>query len=397
MPTIDLNAARVLPEDVNQAVLVGRAWVAGKTPGPSPVAVDAGGVYDLSRLAPTCSEIMNLAEPAARVREALRAGTAPRIADTAQALADSVSTRRDNARVYFLSPPDLQALKAAGVTFVSSMLERVIEEQAKGDPQLAESIRKSIGQEIGTSLSNIKPGSPEAMRVKESLVKRGLWSQYLEVGIGPDAEVFTKSQPMSAVGVGADVGIHPRSSWNNPEPEMVMAVNARGEIVGAALGNDVNLRDFEGRSALLLGRGKDNNASCAIGPFIRLFDAHFTLDDARSANIGVDISGEDGFRLEGKYSVANISRDIADLVGQTIGRNHQYPDGLMLFLGTMFAPIQDRDEKGGGVTHKNGDLVTNPTPRQGPHVNPGPRTHQVAPWTFGTAQLMRNLAARGLL
>lgn len=397
MPAIELKLDRVLPDDTVNATLIGRVWLPGARPGPSPVLVTAQTVHDLSALAPTCAELINMTEPAVRAGEAVSNGRAPSIGTTATILANSIEANRDPSKPYFLAPPDLQSLKACGVTFVSSMLERVIEEQAKGDPQSAETVRASIGREIGTSLSNVKPGSEEAARVKDSLVKRGLWSQYLEVGIGPDAEVFTKSQPMSAIGVGGDVGIHPRSKWNNPEPEMVMAVNGRGEIVGAAIGNDVNLRDFEGRSALLLGRGKDNNGSCAIGPFIRLFDRDFTLDHVRAARIEIAITGEDGFTLTGDYQLSSISRDIADLVGQTINRNHQYPDGLMLFLGTMFAPVQDREEKGQGFTHKVGDIVSIRCPQIGMLVNRVRRTDEVAPWTFGTSQLMRNLAARGLL
>jgi fumarylacetoacetate (FAA) hydrolase family protein len=393
MPAMDLNLDRILPKDTERALLVGRAWLASDIPGPSPVLVDRENVHDLSKLAPTCSALLNLEDPAQAIRAAMRAQEAPRVASTRELLANSAADKRDSKRAHFLSPPDLQSLKACGVTFVASMLERVIEEQAKGDPALAETVRASLGKEIGGSLGTVKPGSPEAARVKESLVKRALWSQYLEVGIGPDAEVFTKSQSMAAVGVGADVGIHPNSHWNNPEPEMVMAVNARAEIVGVALGNDVNLRDFEGRSALLLGRGKDNNASCAIGPFIRLFDENFTLDHARRATIQIEIAGEDGFRLAAEYGINNIE----ELVRQTINRNHQYPDGLMLFLGTMFAPIQDRDEKGQGFTHKVGDIVSVGSAAMGMLVNRVRRTDEVAPWVFGTGELMRNLARRGLL
>ena len=221
------------------------------------------------------------------------------------------------------------------------MLERVNEEQARGDWTKAEQIRKQIRELIGDNLAEIQPGSDSAMKVKEVLLEQGAWSQYLEVGIGPDAEIFTKSQPMSSMGTGVEVGIHPGSHWNNPEPEIVLAINSKGNVTGAALGNDVNLRDFEGRSALLLGKAKDNNASCAIGPFIRLFDEHFSLDEVRQADIHLTVDGRDGFRLEGKSSMQQISRDPLELVDHCIGKHHQYPDGLMLFLGTMFAPIQD--------------------------------------------------------
>ncbi len=390
---MNLTADAILPEDAARATLVGRAHVPGSPGGPSPVLVDTEQVYDLSSVALTCAELLSGSD----MVKAVKAARTKPIGKLADVLANSDADKRDPQRAYFLAPCDLQTVKACGVTFVSSMLERVIEEQAKGDLKLAESIRKSLGEEIGASISSVKPGSPEAMRVKESLVKRNLWSQYLEVGIGPDAEVFTKAQPMSAVGLGAEIGIHPASHWNNPEPELVMVVNARGEIVGAALGNDVNLRDFEGRSALLLGRGKDNNGSCAIGPFIRLFDEHFTLDDARATKIEIEVAGADGFYMSGVSDLKKISRDIADLVGQTINAHHQYPDGLMLFLGTMFAPIQDRDAPGQGFTHKLGDTVTIRSSRLGTLVNRVNHTDKIPPWNFGSQALFRNLAERDLL
>ena len=297
----------------------------------------------------------------------------------------------------FLAPCDLQAIKAAGVTFADSLVERVIEERAKGDPSVAARLRGELTGLLGADIVGLTPGSPAAMEVKSLLVREGLWSQYLEVGIGPDAEIFTKAQPMSAVGLGAEVGLHPKSVWNNPEPEVVLACASRGDIVGAALGNDVNLRDFEGRSALLLSKAKDNNASCAIGPFIRLFDATFSLDDVRAAHLSLVVEGRDNFRLEGSSSMDRISRDPADLVAQTIGADHQYPDGLMLFLGTMFAPTQDRDGPGQGFTHKPGDGVRIRSPKLGMLVNRVTTSDKAPPWTFGVRALMRSLAARGVL
>jgi fumarylacetoacetate (FAA) hydrolase family protein len=309
----------------------------------------------------------------------------------------SLGAGGDTAAPWLLAPCDLQAIKAAGVTFVASMLERVIEEQARGDPGKAEGVRARIAGIVGDNLRNVRPGSAEAARIKDVLLAEGLWSQYLEVGIGPDAEIFTKSQPMSAVGTGADIGIHRQSTWNNPEPEIVLAINSRGETVGATLGNDVNLRDFEGRSALLLGKAKDNNASCAIGPFIRLFDDTFTIDTVRGADITLTVEGPDGFVLNGASSIAEISRDPLDLAQQAIGRNHQYPDGLLLFLGTMFAPTQDRHGPGLGFTHEVGDVVTIATPSLGALVNRVDYADAIEPWTFGAGALMRSLAARGLL
>lgn len=380
-----------LPDDVRHATLVGRVWIEGQ--GAVLVRVDGESVYDLSRLAPTCSALLEQPSAAA----AVRAYAAPRIASLQDVVANSAHDARDPTRPWLLAPCDLQALKAAGVTFVASMLERVIEEQARGDASQAESVRKAVVAVIGEDLAAVQPGSPQAAQLKEVLVAKGLWSQYLEVGIGPDAEIFTKSQPMSAVGHGAEIGIHPKSEWNNPEPEIVLVVNSRGETVGATLGNDVNLRDFEGRSALLLGKAKDNNASCAIGPFIRLFDQHFGIDDVRRCDLAMRVHGLEGFEMTGSSSIAKISRDPLDLVGQAIGENHQYPDGFMLFLGTMFAPTQDRRGPGQGFTHEVGDVVAISTPRLGTLVNRVNTSDRVTPWRYGAGALMRDLARRGLL
>ncbi len=388
----DLDPARALPRDASRATLVGRAWLPARE-GPSPIVVRDGAAYDLAPVAPTVSELMNLADPAAAVHGARGLDRVGAIADL---LANSDEAARDASRPWLLAPNDLQAIKAAGVTFVSSMLERVIEEQARGDPARAESVRRALVGIIGEKLS-VKPGSDEAAKVKDALIAQKAWSQYLEVGIGPDAEIFTKSQPMSAVGTGADIGIHPKSAWNNPEPEIVLVVSAQGRVRGATLGNDVNLRDFEGRSALLLGKAKDNTGSCAIGPLVRLFDAHFGVDDVRRADIALAVHGPDGFTLDGSSSMSKISRDPLDLASQAIGPNHQYPDGFVLFLGTMFAPVKDRHGPGQGFTHAIGDVVTVSTPSLGALVNRVKTSDTVAPWTMGAVGLMRNLAKRGLL
>ena len=391
---LDLSTTSSLPRDAERATLVGRLWQPGV--GPVLVAVHEGGLHDLSKLAPTMSDLLEGKEaPAQAVRRALQA--APRIASLEEALANSDETARDASRPWLLAPCDLQAIKASGVTFVASLLERVIEEQARGDASKAEATRAAIGSVLGDNLADIVPGSPEAMKVKEVLIAQGAWSQYLEVGIGPDAEIFTKAPVLSAVGTGADIGIHPGSVWNNPEPEVVLAVNSRGETWGAALGNDVNLRDFEGRSALLLGKAKDNNASCAIGPFIRLFDEHFGIADVRRITVELEVTGPEGFTLEGSSSLSKISRDPLDLVAQTVGKNHGYPDGFMLFLGTMFAPTQDRHGPGQGFTHIVGDRVRIAAPELGALVNRVVHADKAPMWTFGISALMRNLAARDLL
>ncbi len=382
-----LSPGAVLPADHGSATLIGRAWVPQRG-GPVPVLVREDGLHDLSAVARTVSELLELAWPRAVIAAA---ADLPRIAGLADALANCDPLTRDTTQPWLLAPCDLQALKAAGVTFVASMLERVIEEQTRGDASRAEAARKAVVAVIGDNLSSVRPGSPEAARLKEVLVAQGMWSQYLEVGIGPDAEIFTKSQPMSAVGVGVEVGIHRGSQWNNPEPEIVLASNSRGEVVGAALGNDVNLRDFEGRSALLLGKAKDNNASCAIGPFIRLFDDRFGIDDVRSCDVMLRVDGLDGFELSGSSSMSKISRDPLDLAAQAIGANHRYPDGLMLFMGTMFAPTKDRYGPGQGFTHAVGDVVTVHTPRLGALVNRVNHCDKTEPWTFGVGALIAHL------
>ncbi|MGU3402637.1 fumarylacetoacetate hydrolase family protein [Methylobacterium brachiatum] len=392
-----LTAREILPDDAGRGALVGRVW-RPDVGGPSVVAIRAASDGDLraidvtARFA-TVSDLCETPDAAA----ALRAAEGADLGSLDAIMANTPPDGRDPGRPWLLAPVDLQALKAAGVTFATSMLERVIEERARGDLAAAAAIRAEVERLVGRDLRRLKPGSPEAMALKDVLVAQGAWSQYLEVGIGPDAEIFTKAQPLSAVGCGADAGLHPDSHWNNPEPEVALAVSSQQRIVGATLANDVNLRDFEGRSALLLGKAKDNNASCALGPFLRLFDETFSLDDIRRTTVTLEVTGTDGFRMEGTSPLAEISRDPEELVGALMGRTHDYPDGAILLLGTMFAPIQDRHGPGLGFTHVENDRVVVASPELGRLVNRMRPCDACEPWTFGARALMRNLAARGLL
>jgi fumarylacetoacetate (FAA) hydrolase family protein len=387
-----LDPRPVLPADAAGGAFAGRAFVP-HVGGPSVIAVRGEEVVDLSRAFPTMRDLCEAKDPAAALRGADGASLG-RLDDIA---ANTPPDTRDASKPWLLAPIDLQAVKAAGVTFAVSMLERVIEERARGNPDAAAEIRREVTRLVGDDLQKLKPGSAQAMALKEVLVAQGAWSQYLEVGIGPDAEIFTKTTPMASVGTGMDAGLHPKSTWNNPEPEVVIVIASDGRIVGATLGNDVNLRDFEGRSALLLSKAKDNNASCAIGPFLRFFDQSFSLDDVRRTTVELTVEGPEGFRLTGSSSIAKISRDPEDLVEAMMGRVHQYPDGAVLFLGTMFAPTEDRDAPGQGFTHKVGDVVTISAPNLGRLVNRMRHSDDCEPWTFGAGALMRNLAKRGLI
>ena len=389
---LELDPAHVLPAAAD-AVLLGRVWLP-ECAGPAVVAVRGDELFDVTTsMAPTVRDVLESPDP-----KGLLDGTRGRsIGGLVEVLANSDEKARDPQRPWLLSPVDLQAVKAAGVTFAASMLERVIEEQAKGEPARAADLRREILGLIGSELAELVPGSPAAMALKQTLIKRGLWSQYLEVGIGPDAEIFTKAQPLSSVGIGAHVGIHPASRWNNPEPEVAVLLSSDGRMVGATLANDVNLRDFEGRSALLLGKAKDNNASCAIGPFIRLLDRRWGMDDLNHIEVNVRVDGSDGFRLDGTSSMAQISRSPTALAQATLNENHQYPDGVVLLLGTLFAPVQDRGEVGSGFTHHVDDVVSISAPALGCLSNRVRASDHCAPWTFGAGTLMRNLAARGLL
>ena len=378
---------RLLPEDSDKAILVGRLMTAA---GPTPVMVRDGQLFDMSEAAPTVADLFRSFGP-----EESFPGGRPVGAFDASALKPVWEGRDGHDRL--IAPIDLQCVKASGVTFAVSAVERVIEERARGNSANAEEIRGQIQAKIGVSIGSVKPGSEEAARLKSVLIEESLWSQYLEVAIGPDAEIFTKTAVLASVGSGEDVGIRADSEWNNPEPEVVLVCDPQGRPRGAALGNDVNLRDFEGRSALLLGKAKDNNASCAIGPFIRLFDEDFSMDDVRSAVVSLEILGDDGYRLTAASPMTLISRDPLELVDQTIGLNHQYPDGLALFLGTMYAPIEDRFEPGRGFTHSVGDIVRVSSPKLGTLENRVVHCQHAPHWEFGISDLMRNLVGRNLI
>ncbi len=386
-----LTELATLPADGTRGALVGRVW-RPDVACPSVVAIRADGVIDITAHVRTVSELAELPDPAQVVRTA----SGDQLGAFGPIIANTPEATRDTSKPWLLSPIDLQAVKAAGVTFARSLLERVIEEQAKGAPEKAAAIRASVERQLGGDLRNLKPGSKAALELKQTLVAVGAWSQYLEVGIGEDAEIFTKAQPLSSVGHGMAAGLHPRSTWNNPEPEVVLVVSSTGKIVGATLGNDVNLRDFEGRSALLLSKAKDNNASAAIGPLVRFFDATFTLDTVRAMDVRLTVEGLDGFRMEGTSSMREIARDPADLVGEMIGPTHRYPDGAVLYLGTMFAPTEDRGANGMGFTHHIGDVVTIHAPELGALTNRMVHAGDAPPWDFGVAALMRALVRRGV-
>lgn len=373
-----------LPADAATALLLGRMDFGD---GPTPVLVRDGRIIDVSDIAPTVSQLLNNVSRFEGVEGR----------DRASLSALDIKPQWEGGDFRLLAPIDLQCVKAAGVTFANSAIERVIEEAARGDKAGAAAIRNRLSERIGGEIAQVRPGSEAAARLKAELVREGMWSQYLEVAIGPDAEVFTKAPVLSAVGWGCDVGVRSDSNWNNPEPEVVLVCDGAGQVRGAMLGNDVNLRDFEGRSALLLGKAKDNNASCAVGPFIRLFDGGFTIDDVRRAKISLDVRGDDGFALSEQSDMSRISRDPLELVAQVCNRDHQYPDGFVLFMGTMFAPVQDRGDAGAGFTHRPGDIVTIATPSLGSLVNRVVHCHEARPWRYGIADLMTNLAARGLL
>lgn len=383
-------AARILPEDASEALLVGRVQLPA---GPSVVVLRDGRLHDVSAVFPTTSALAETVDPAAAVRAAEGAA----IGTFEEVWANTAADAREDGRPWLLSPVDLQVVKASGVTFPVSMLERIIEERARGEAESADGIRTTILEALDGDVRDLVPGSPEAARLKQVLIEAGLWSQYLEVGIGPDAEIFTKAPVLATVGAGAEVGVLAESKWNNPEPEVVLVVSSSGAVVGATLGNDVNLRDIEGRSALLLGRAKDNNASAAVGPLIRLFDDRFGLDDVRTETVTLAVDGADGFHMEAESHMQQISRDPADLVRQAAGAHHSYPDGFVLYLGTMFAPTDDRDEPGHGFTHHLGDVVRISSPRLGTLVNRVQHSEDLPPWSFGIGALLANLAERGLI
>lgn len=379
----------ILPNSA-RATLVGRVHDPA-IGGPCVVAVRGDELADVTGHAPTTADLFERVD----LLDVVRSAPADRSWDLDEVLRSTLD--RDGGAVRLLAPIDLQVIKAAGVTFAASMLERVIEERSKGDPSRAAAVRAKVTEALGGALDRVRPGSKEAGEAKRVLIEEGYWSQYLEVGIGPDPEIFTKAPVLSAVGLGAHVGVLARSTWNNPEPEVVLAVTGRGDVVGATLGNDVNLRDFEGRSALLLGEAKDNNASCSIGPFVRLFDESFGIDDVRRVDVALTVTGDDGFRLTETSSLSEMSRDLEDLVSHAYGSHHRYPDGFVLFTGTLFAPTQDRGEAGRGFTHHRGDVVRIAAPELGVLLNVVTSAEDAPDWTFGIRDLFRSLARRDLI
>lgn len=390
-----MTTQNILPTDGYAGTLVGRALYPGVYPGPCVVVIREDGVHNISGTVPTMAELLNSDNPIELANKATQ--NCVFMGPLEEILENSTPDTHDPLKPYLLSPIDLQAVKACGMTFVKSMLVRVIEEQAQKDKAKAEELHHTLEGEIGGAIATVEPGSEEAEKLKAALIERGMWSQYLEAGIGPYVEFFTKAQPLSTVGVGAEVGIHPESTWSHSEPEVVLIVNNRAETIGATLGNDVNLHDLEGLSALFLGRAKDNNASCALGPFIRLFDDTFNIDDVRKQNVTMTIEGDDGYLLSETYPMDEMTRTLDELVEQTFNENHQYPDGLALLTGTMFYPDQDRDEEGKGFTHHVGDVVTIKAPALGTLVNRVNHSDKVRPWNFGFADLMNNLANRLLI
>jgi fumarylacetoacetate (FAA) hydrolase family protein len=397
MKYVNIDFSRIVPDMAKEGVWIGRCMVPSSlafkgVAGPHVVKVQNGKVYDLSEHFYSTSELINT-ENVVAVLTTL--SDLPVLGNLMEVLENSFHQNRKDAVPYFIAPNDLQSVKACGVTFVKSLMERVIEEKARGDAHKAEQIRQSIYETLGNDLSKIVPGSPQTEVLKKRFQEEGIWSQYLEVGIGKDAEVFTKSQPFSTVGFGAEIGVLQDSVWNNPEPEIVLAVSAKGKIVGATLGNDVNLRDYEGRSALLLGEAKDQNGSCSIGPLFRLFDDSFSLDDVKNCGVNLTIIGEsDGFYLSGTNKMSEISRSPESLVAQVVGENHQYPDGVVLFLGTMFAPTENRDANGTGFTHKIGDQVTISTEKLGALINQVNYCDRIPKWEFGIQAFIAFLMKR---
>lgn len=397
MTSNNKNYEQYLPIDKFEGTLIGRVWLpkmlSNNFRGPSPVIIKGNGIYDLNSIKPTVSQLLHISN----LNEILTGTNHKRIGDYNEIMANTIAEKKDENIPYFISPIDLHAIKACGVTFFVSMLERFIEERAGGDSLKAREIREKLNSHGDIDLAKVVPGSKESETLKKALQEEGMWSQYFEVGIGPFAEIFTKAQPLSSVGIGAEIGILEISSWNNPEPETVLVVNSNSEVIGATLGNDVNLRDIEGRSALLLGKAKDNNASCSIGPFIRIFDENFSIDDIRTQEVRLNIKGNDGFTLDEISPMTKISRDVLDLVKQTIGRDHQYPDGLVLFTGTLFAPTKNRNNDGKDFTHNQGDIVRISSDKLGVLENKVTYCHKAKPWGFGIASLMENLSKRKLI
>jgi len=394
------NMRECLPDECREGTWLGRAWLpASFAPsniaGPHVITVRDGQVIELSDCFDSIADITRHPTPTAAVQNA----TGVSICSLNTLLENSLFYKlpadiRKSQQPSLLAPNDIQAIKACGVTFVASLIERVIEEKALGNPSKAEEIRAVVHAAIGDNLKDIEPGSPQTEILKAKLIAQGIWSAYLEVGIGPDVEVFTKSQPMSAIPCGSQLGVLETSQWNNPEPEVAFLVSPQGSFLGAALANDVNLRDYEGRSSLLLGKAKDQNGSCPIGPMFRLFDDSYSLDDAANTEVNLSIVGEDGFCSTGENRMSEISRSVDSIIKQVCNGSHQYPDGIAIMLGTMFAPTEDRGEEGMGFTHKVGDRVEISSPKLGKLVNWVNYCHEIPEWSYGIADFVEFTVAK---
>jgi len=384
-----LTAAQVLPSDGYAGTLVGRALFPGVFPGPCVVAIREDGVHNISGTVPTMAQLLNAPNPLATLQRALR--NCVYLGPLESLLENSTPSTHDPLKPYLLTPIDLQAVKAVGLTFVNGLLQRFADDN--GGAATVAKMEKAAGVALG----KILPGSEEAARLRTALMEDGLWNDTLEVGFGPDVELFTKAQPLSAVGTGAEIAVLPTSKQTFAEPEVVLMLNADGKICGATLGCDMTARDVEARSLLLLGRAKDQNATCAVGPFIRLFDQTFSLPNVQGMNLTYAFEGADDAVFTDTGSMDQIGRGLITLARQVVNEHHGYPDGVALFTGCMFKAPSSRGASDTPFTHQVGDVVIIKASPLGTLINRVNTTDKVRPWSFGMSDLMANLANRQLL